>query len=72
MTDIRKCAHRPTKTLLEMKFLGLLIAKNINIANISLQKGSSANYAGDGPSRKYGCLNLNGIYITKSLSKILY
>jgi len=36
---------------------------------VSLLKGSSANYAGDGPTRRYGCLNLNGIYVVKISSR---
>ena len=32
---------------------------------ISLLIGSSSNYAGDGPTRRYNCLRLNGFYVEK-------
>jgi len=34
-------------------------------SDISLLKGSAANYGGDGPTRRYGSLILNGLHIVK-------
>jgi len=45
------------------------IPKNYAFREISRLIGSGANYAGDGPTRRYGSLNLNGIHITKIASK---
>jgi len=39
--------------------------KKNSFIEISLLIGSTANYAGDGPTRKDNCLSLNGIYIIK-------
>jgi len=43
--------------------------KKNSFIEISLLIGSTANYAGDGPTRKYNCLTLNGIHIIKRSSR---